>query len=226
MNRKAEYRNLGKVSVDEEKRVIEGLIPYNSRSEDMGFFEYIAPTAFNKTLADKADVRALWNHDTTKLLGRVSNGSLQLESREDGLHCVCTLPDTSYAEDVYKLIRDGYNPGMSFGFNIINQDEKVEEGREIHTLREVRLFEVSFGVSFPAYEETKANARCVRGIDLDDLAEAIEKEDKNKVSEYIGKLRKLATEETTTADKVTVDEPQKPSLAYTELMRTLDIIGV
>ena len=157
------------------KRVIEGLIPYNSRSEWMGFYEYITPSAFTKTLKDGADVRALWNHDTTKLLGRVKNGSLRLRSEEDGLHIECDLPDTSYAEDVYNLIRGGYNNGLSFGFSIIQErcELEEEEGRsvEVHYLLETRLFEVSFCVSFPAYEATESEARSLRSI-LDDIKQA------------------------------------------------------
>ena len=82
------------------KRMIEGMIPYNQRSEYMGFYEFITPSAFNKTIADGADVRAFQNHDTTRLLGRVKNGSLRLRSDEFGLHIECDLPDTSYGEDV------------------------------------------------------------------------------------------------------------------------------
>lgn len=183
MNKNIQTRELKATGVTlreaEGKRTIEGLIPYNSRSEDMGFYEYIAPTAFNKTLADGADVRALMNHDSNKLLGRVKNGSLRLRSEEDGLHIECDLPETSYAEDAYKLIRDGYNNGLSFGFITIKDvwEEKEEDGetRTVCTLIEVRLLEVSFCVSFPAYEATDSNARNVRSI-LDDL-KAIRLED-------------------------------------------------
>ena len=159
--------------LEDGKRVIEGLIPYNSRSEWMGFYEYITPTAFNKTIADGADVRALWNHDTTKLLGRVKNGSLRLRSEDDGLHMECDLPKTSYAEDVYNLIREGYNTGMSFGFTTIQdkwEEQTDETGRAVPVcyLIEVRLFEVSFCVSFPAYEATGSEARNIRSI-LDEI---------------------------------------------------------
>ena len=158
--------------LEDGKRVIEGLIPYNSRSEWMGFYEYITPTAFNKTLADGADVRALWNHDTTKILGRVKNGSLRLRSEEDGLHIECDLPQTSYAEDVYNLIRGGYNNGLSFGFTTIQDrwEQQEEDGRsfDVCYLIEVRLYEVSFCVSFPAYEGTDSEARNLRSI-LDDI---------------------------------------------------------
>ncbi len=158
--------------LDGGQRVLVGLIPFNKRSEWMGFYEYIAPSAFNKTVSDGADVRALWNHDDSKLLGRVKNGSLRLSVLEDGLHIECDLPETTYADDVYNLVRSGYNNGMSFGFNVINDvwEQKEEDGKltDVRTLLEVKLFEVSFAVTFPAYEATNSQARSVRSL-IDDL---------------------------------------------------------
>lgn len=197
--------------LEDGKRVIEGLIPYNSRSEWMGFYEYITPTAFNKTIADGSDVRALWNHDTTKLLGRVKNGSLRLRSEDDGLHMECDLPKTSYAEDVYNLIREGYNTGMSFGFTTIQDkwEEQVDEtGRAVPVcyLIEVRLFEVSFCVAFPAYEATGSEARNIRSI-LDEIKaikpETLSEEDRqaldNTLRELLPNVEEPAPEEPTPA---------------------------
>ena len=51
------------------KSYIEGMIPYNSRSEEMwGFVEVLAPSAFNKTLGDGANVFAFWAHDERDVL--------------------------------------------------------------------------------------------------------------------------------------------------------------
>ena len=158
--------------LEDGKKVIEGMIPYNQRSEWMGFYEYITPSAFTKTLNDGADVRAFMNHDSNKLLGRVKNNSLRLRSDEFGLHVECELPDTEYARDVYNLINGGYNTGMSFGFSTIKDrwEEKEEDGRIVPVcyLLEVRLYEVSFCVSFPAYEGTTSEARNIRTI-LDEI---------------------------------------------------------
>lgn len=205
--------------LEDGKRIIEGLIPYNSRSEWMGFYEYITPTAFNKTIADGADVRALWNHDTTKLLGRVKNGSLRLRSEADGLHIECDLPQTSYAQDVYNLIRGGYNNGLSFGFTTIQDrwDEEVDEtGRSVPVcyLIEVRLFEVSFCVSFPAYEATDSEARNIRSL-IDDLKaikpETLSDEERqaldNTIRELLPKEDEPAPVEPTPAETITEVEP-------------------
>ena len=160
-----------------DKKTIVGFIPYNSRSVNMGFIEIILPSAFTKTLEDGADVKALVNHDSSKLLGRVKNGSLRLESREDGLYIECDLPETTYANDVYTLIKDGYCSTMSFGFITIQEDIEYEGTKQIRYLKEVKLNEVSFGVPFPAYEGTISVARNIRGLDLEKLSESLQKEE-------------------------------------------------
>lgn len=202
------------------KRMIEGMIPYNQRSEYMGFYEFITPSAFNKTLADGADVRAFQNHDTTRLLGRVKNGSLRLRSDEFGLHIECDLPDTSYGEDVYNLIRDGYNTGMSFGFTTLQDrwEQQEIEGRMVDVcyLLEVRLYEVSFCVSFPAYEATNSQARNIRSI-IDDI-NAIKPEDlseddrqalNTKLRELIPEVEEPAPAEPTPAETITEAESEQ-----------------
>lgn len=176
-------------------RTIEGLIPYNSRSEDMGWYEYITPSAFTKTLSDGADVRALFDHESSKLLGRVKNGSLRLRSDDFGLHIECDLPQTTYAEDAYNLISNDYNRGMSFGFVPIKERWETEnidgEERDVCYLLEVRLLEVSFCVSFPAYEGTTSSARdllsALRNVSKDSLSE----EERSLINE---KLRELQPE--------------------------------
>ncbi len=210
--------------LDGGKRVLTGLIPFNQRSEWMGFFEYIAPSAFNKTLADGADVRALWNHDDSKLLGRVKNGSLRLVAQEDGLHIECDLPETTYADDVYNLVRSGYNNGMSFGFNVVNDvwEQKEEDGRvcDVRTLLEVRLFEVSFAVTFPAYEGTDSATRSVRSLidslkklDLKNLSEEERTELENTLKEIMPEEEKpVPVEDKEAGDPTSLTESQEAQL--------------
>ena len=218
MNKEIQKREL-KVSdvqireLDNGKRMIEGLIPYNQRSEDMGFFEYITPSAFNKTLADGADVRAFQNHDPSKLLGRVKNGSLRLRSDEFGLHIECDLPETEYARDAYNLIRDGYNTGMSFGFVTVQdrweQQEIDGRVRDVCYLLEVRLFEVSFCVSFPAYEGTNSKTRNIRTI-LDEIRNydltTLTDDERKEYESTIRELNKPDADLPTPAEEITEAE--------------------
>ena len=208
---------------NEGKRTINGFIPYNSRSVYMGFYEEITPTAFNKTLKDGADVKALFDHDSSKILGRVKNDSLRLESREDGLHIECDLPETSYAADVYNLIRDGYCNTMSFGFEIINEDYSIENGREVHYLREVKLEEVSFGVTFPAYEGTDSMARNIRNINLENLSNTLEKEELTEedltfIQETIDQLKALLPAEESQEEERVDEEPDAEPETDTEVV--------
>ena len=163
------------------KQTIVGIIPFNSRSVKIGWFtEVVTETAFAKTLSDGADVKALYAHDTAKILGRTKNDTLRLSvgmmGEVKGLICECDLSDTSYARDVYALIKRNDVNTMSFAFDVIKERVEVNNGEEVRYLLEVKLYEVSFAVVFPAYEATNSEARELRGIDLDKLETILEKE--------------------------------------------------
>lgn len=207
--------------LEDGRKTIVGLIPYNQRSEWMGFYEYITPSAFSKTLSDGADVRALMGHDNNKLIGRVKNGSLRLSSDEFGLHIECDLPDTEYARDAYALIKGGYNNGLSFGFYTIQDrwEQKEEDGQmcDVCYLLEVRLLEVSFCVSFPAYEGTNSEARSVRSI-LDDIKRLKPEE----IGELNKEMRELMPEETEPASAPDTEAAESTSAVEEEQARQLE----
>lgn len=178
--RKIDLKSQIELREDGDKKTIVGIIPFNSRSVDMGWFsEVITETAFDKTLANGADVKALYCHDSGKVLGRTKNGTLRLSvgmlGETSGLVCECDLSDTSYARDTYALIKRGDVNTMSFGFYPIKERVEIEDDKEVRYLLEVRLLEVSFAVPFPAYEETNSQAREVRGVNIDALAALLAK---------------------------------------------------
>jgi uncharacterized protein len=143
----------------EGKRFIDGIIPFNSRSEEMwGFVEVIAPTAFAKTLADGADVFVFWAHDEAKILGARKNETLKLEARDDGLHFSVELRDTPESIEYFETVARGDCSGVSFGF--IAEKESWDNTQEpaLRTLTEVRLLEISPGVAFPAYPGAQSDA--------------------------------------------------------------------
>jgi HK97 family phage prohead protease len=167
----------------EGKQFVSGTIPYNSKSVPLGwsgFTEIIDRTAFDKTLADKAEVRALFNHDDSRILGNTRSGTLTLESTDEGLTCSCELPDTSYAHDLYEVVSRGDVTTMSFGF-IPVKVEKQEKNTRV--LKEVKLEEVSFGVPCPAYPETNSAAytrslmKRKIDVDIDVLTDILSKEE-------------------------------------------------
>jgi len=157
-------------------RKLSGLIPYNTRSVEMwGGFEIITSSAFKKTLADGADVRALVAHDDRLVLGSTKAGTMRLTNDEIGLHIEVDLPDTSYARDAWEVIKRGDVRTMSFAFMPIKTREGWDEEaqKKLNYLDEVRLLEVSFVVTFPAYPETQSVARAVDGLEIDKFIDAL-----------------------------------------------------
>lgn len=184
---KAEIRKFGSPELrataqeQEGKKILVGEIPYDSLSGDLGGYrEIITRDAFNKTLSDGFDVKALVNHDDSKILGRIKNGTLRFEQGDVSLRCYIELGSQSYANDLWESITRSDVNTMSFGFRKIKDEWRNEGGKPVRYLKEAQLLEVSFGVPFPAYEATDSQAvyRSVyedNGIDFDSLNMAIVK---------------------------------------------------
>jgi len=171
MKRRAVQQHIFKTEIrameEEGKKYLSGFIPYNSRSEDMGFYEIIAPGAFTKSLQESKQIFALWSHSDRMVLGNTANGTLTFTDTPTGLYARVELNDTTYAQDAWKQIQSGNVTTMSFGFSAIKEDMDYENNTRV--LLEVRLYEVSFGVPFPAYAETQSFAEMRKMIEnMDD----------------------------------------------------------
>jgi len=198
-NRITQFIDLKKAQLETREeggvKQLVGFIPYGKKSHNLGgFIEIINPTAFRKSLADGYDVKALVSHDSGMILGRVKNSTLSLEDSADGLRAVVTLGNTSYAQDLWENVKRGDAPGLSFGFQTVEDKWMQTEEETVRELVSVRLLEVSFGVVWPAYEDTTASVRS--------------RED------YIERMRELLKENTTRAAEEapggkTQEEPQK-----------------
>jgi len=135
---------------------------YNRLSLDLGGFrEEILPGAFDKILnrqRGKADVVALFNHDSNIVLGRTSSGTLELSSDEKGLRYVVTPPASR--SDIMELIARRDVSGSSFAFTVGKAGESfrtAEDGKAIRQIREVSgLYDVGPVVT-PAYPASSAS---------------------------------------------------------------------
>jgi len=97
-------------------RTISGMIPYNSRSCDLGYFtETIAPGAFAGALAPGADVLCLRDHDAKLLMGRSTSSTLVLTDSPAGLTFRCALPKTQSAIELAESIDTGAVAGSITG---------------------------------------------------------------------------------------------------------------
>ena len=168
---------------------------FNEPSEPLPFIERIAPGAFKRSLRAKNDIKLLWNHDSSSVLGSTRSGTLRLYEDEMGLRVEADLPDTQAGRDAKVLIQRGDVTGFSFGFTVpANGDTWNSEGTE-RTLKSVRLLEVSTGVAFPAYPSTNGTAQ-VRS--LEDVVVAVGV-DYDALSMVLGKV--AAGEPITYAEK-------------------------
>ena len=134
-------------------------IVFNSRSVDMGFYEYIRPHAVDRLFAGgPVDVRALVDHDSAHVIGRTTNGTLALSRTSAGLVVDIAPPDTSAGRDIVTLLRRGDVDGMSFGFKVLKDRWFTEDGKDAREIEDLELREVSI-VTFPAYPETSVALR-------------------------------------------------------------------
>lgn len=225
MKRKIEYRTTSKdvqaeAKEQDGKKLISGIIPYNSKSQRMSLgysdceFEMLLPSVFNKTLADKADVYANYAHDDMAILGNTKSGTLQLENRDDGLHFILELGDSDIANRCYDTIKRGDCNGVSFEFYPYDWTE--ENG--IAMLRSAKLTAISLAVINPAYLETNTETVNQRGIlDMEKIRRAIETKEIDLTNEEtLEQVKKLleeikaalpAEKQTDTADKELEEKP-------------------
>lgn len=168
---------------ENDEKILEGYAAlYNVRSKLLynSFYETIERGAFDNVLKrDDLDVVLNFNHDNSLVMARTTNGTLQLTSDETGLFFRAVLPDTSYANDVYSLVKRGDIFQNSFAFMPSKdgyRQEPIEgDNADLVTITNVeRLRDVS-AVTFPAYAETEVSAR--------DDEEEIEKPETPEVEE-------------------------------------------
>ncbi len=143
-----------------EERWIEGYFAVFGSVYELwpGATESIAPTAFDGALED--DVRALCDHDSRLVLGRLRAGTLELRVDAHGLWGrIQVNPKDQDALNLYARVQRGDVDQCSFGFDILDEKTDYRENGAIHwEIQRVKLYEVSV-VTFPAYEETVVEAR-------------------------------------------------------------------
>lgn len=146
-----------------EKRTISGYaVKWNMRSHPLGgfsrFVEQFKPGAFAESLRSD-DIRALWSHDTSKVLGRTKNGTLRLSEDDIGLRFELDLPNNTQGNDAYESIKRGDVDGVSFGFRAVDEEwDDADPKNVLRSIHKAGLFEIS-PVGFPAYPDSQVAAR-------------------------------------------------------------------
>lgn len=190
MNKEKEIRNLisnfevRSEDGQKQKKIVGYALKFNTWSTDLGgFIETIDRNALNN--CDMTDVRCLIDHDSQKILGRTTNGTLKLTVDDIGLRYECIPSDTTYARDLLVNMENGNINQCSFGF-ILNYDNidcdswEYDEERSIYkrTIKDIKqLFDVS-PVTYPAYSQTEC---VVAQRKLEDLKAELEQHKQNEI---------------------------------------------
>lgn len=183
--RKVVINDLETRELENAQPVIEGYInKFDERSQFMGFYEYVDKDAFTRTLSEGNNIIALYDHDSSKILGSTRSGSLTLSVDEVGLRfSLKPNSNVSYAKDVIELVRSGDLAGASFGFTV-NDDAWEERDGDYHrTLKDISLIEVTL-TGFPAYTSSEVHSRSFEAF----------KEDKQVAETRKLKQRQIAIE--------------------------------
>src|SRR5699024_7839068 len=142
---------------DENDMVISGYaLKYDTWSQDLsGFVETIDKRTIDK--ADLSDVRCLIDHDSSRILGRTKSGTLELEKDDIGLRFECTLPNTTYARDLYGNVKVGNISQCSFGFEVDKGGDELRYDQKDSIYKPFikcfkRISDVT-GTSMAAYED-------------------------------------------------------------------------
>jgi HK97 family phage prohead protease len=132
-------------------------IVYGVISEGLGgFVEVIRPGAATKSLKS-GDIRGLFNHNASFVLGRTKAGTLELTENGRGVLARAKLPDTSWARDLAESVKRGDVNQGSFAFRVIKEAWTTLAGDSLRELLELDLIDVSL-VTFPAYPQTAGAA--------------------------------------------------------------------
>jgi len=162
-----EYRTITKpfevrkAEETENSYIVEGYAttfnePYLLWTDDDGveYYEQIDRGAFENT--DMSDVIMQYDH-AGMVFARNKNGTLQLETDDNGLKVIADLSSTKASRELYDAINKGLIDQMSFAFTVsADAYDRKSKTRTVTGIR--KLYDVS-AVSIPANPETTIAAR-------------------------------------------------------------------
>ena len=168
----------------QEKRTFTGTVNYRADGEgmpkeiggiaavinsvtDLGYFEeVIMAGAFDNALNKEYDIRCLFNHEAELILGRTKANTCNVFVNADGNLEYTWIPDYENPThmSVVRSIMRGDITQSSFAFTI--KEQTWSESTKYGTMgkRTIKVIEDLYDVSpvtYPAYEDTEADARSI-----------------------------------------------------------------
>lgn len=137
---------------------------------DLGMFEeVILPGAFDYALSKDYDIRCLFNHESELILGRTKADTCKVFVNADGNLEYTWVPDYENPThmSVVRSIMRGDITQSSFAFTI--KEQTWADSTKYGTMgkRTIKVIEDLYDVSpvtYPAYEETEADARSAMAL--------------------------------------------------------------
>lgn len=159
---------------------------------DLGYFEEVITTgAFDNALSQDYDIRCLFNHEAELILGRTKANTCKVFVNADGNLEYTWVPDYENPThvSVVRSIMRGDITQSSFAFTI--KEQTWSESTKYGTMgkRTIKVIDQLFDVSpvtYPAYEDTEADARSI--AQMRDQEMEIESAKQSQVSADILKL--------------------------------------
>ena len=159
---------------------------------DLGYFEEVIMTgAFDNALAKDYDIRCLFNHEADLILGRTKADTCRVFVNGVGNLEYTWVPDYENPThmSVVRSIMRGDITQSSFAFTIKEQNWSESEKYGSMGKRSITMIDSLYDVSpvtYPAYEDTEADARSI--AQLRDQELEIEAAKQSQVSADILKL--------------------------------------
>lgn len=185
-----------------------GLRGYAAVFDSPAHGEVVKRSAFNRTLAQRDNVRLLVNHDGVPLASTKA-GTMTLSVDERGLLVDVPELDMSNptAQELVSAMSRGDIDQMSFAFTAY--DDPIVDG--VRELREVKLFDTSV-VTYPWYDATEVGL--VGDRDMDRALVCLRSLSPEQRAEVLEHLEPVAdTDEIVTEDDEPAEEPRTFSVA-------------
>lgn len=162
MEKRHQNNDLELRAADDGSRTIQGYaVKWGMLSHEIGssrrFREQFHKGAFEESLSNE-DQRALWSHDTGKVLGRTKNNTLRLWEDDIGLRFELDLPNTTLGNDTWESVQRGDVDGVSFGFRKAAEKWEQRTDGVIRNVHKASIHEISV-VAFPAYPDSDVAIR-------------------------------------------------------------------
>jgi HK97 family phage major capsid protein/HK97 family phage prohead protease len=154
--------------------ILEGTaIVFDQESADLGGFREIIERG---AVRFEGDVVADFDHQTQYILGRQSNGTLDIFTDARGVHFRAKPPKAQWVTDLITSVRGGYIAQCSFEFMAMDDKWDRDDRGIVRRVTDALVSALSI-VSRPAYPQTSVEARAKAAQTLDHK--------ENDMSEYI-----------------------------------------